>query len=500
MMVAPTQNDGWRLDTLLTGLPVRGLPPAVRVAGLSANSRALRAGEVFVALAGQAHHGLEFLDPARAAGAVAVLAEPDARWPAAAIVRLATRALPVLAVEALGRHAGALAARFHGAPSRRITVVGVTGTNGKTSVTHYLAQALGPDAAVIGTLGSGRPGALASATHTTPDAVSVQEILSGFIADGLRFAAMEVSSHALAQGRVEAVHMPVAILTNVTRDHLDFHGDLDAYRAAKQKLFTRPGLDAAVLNADDPAAEQYAAALARGVRRLRYSLQPGVSELHAKRVATVAEGLVIELDGAYGTATVELPLYGRFNAANALAAAGGLLALGLRLDDVVQRLARLRPVAGRMQRLGGDRQPLVIVDYAHTPDALENLLTAARAHTQGSLICVFGCGGDRDRGKRPLMGAIAERLADQVTITDDNPRHEDGDAIVAEIVAGLERPAAATVQRDRRRAIAAAIGAAAAGDVIVIAGKGHEREQQIGDLRLPFDDAAVARAALDGRE
>ena len=480
-------------NALLDQLQRVGVTPT----GLSADSRCVTPGDLFLAYPGLSVDGRNYVDQAIARGACAVIAEAGDE------VALPATQLPVLRAPNVRALAGLIADRIFNAPSAALWVAGVTGTNGKTTVSQWLARALaacGLRCGVIGTLGSGRPGALASATHTTPDAVSVQEILSGFIADGLRFAAMEVSSHALAQGRVEAVHMPVAILTNVTRDHLDFHGDLDAYRAAKQKLFTRPGLDAAVLNADDPAAEQYAAALARGVRRLRYSLQPGVSELHAKRVATVAEGLVIELDGAYGTATVELPLYGRFNAANALAAAGGLLALGLRLDDVVQRLARLRPVAGRMQRLGGDRQPLVIVDYAHTPDALENLLTAARAHTQGSLICVFGCGGDRDRGKRPLMGAIAERLADQVTITDDNPRHEDGDAIVAEIVAGLERPAAATVQRDRRRAIAAAIGAAAAGDVIVIAGKGHEREQQIGDLRLPFDDAAVARAALDGRE
>ncbi|MET4678325.1 MULTISPECIES: UDP-N-acetylmuramoyl-L-alanyl-D-glutamate--2,6-diaminopimelate ligase [unclassified Luteibacter] len=467
------------------------------VSGLSLDSREVTAGQAFVALRGGKGHGIDFAATAVAQGAAVVLAEP----PFAAV----EPGVPVIAIDGLREKAGALAARFHGDPSAALDVVGVTGTNGKTSTVQLIAQALaflGRKPATIGTLGAGLHGAIAEGERTTPDAISMQARLAEFRDAGATHVAMEVSSHALEQGRVNAVAFDIAVFTNLTRDHLDYHGTMEAYGAAKARLFAFPGLAAAVVNIDDPFGAKLAKGLPEGVVRLRTSMATDSTakdaEVRADIVVTSAKGLSFNLDTPWGMRTVRSGLLGRFNVANLLAVAAVLGALGEPFERIHAALESLQPVNGRMSRLGGDgRKPLVVVDYSHTPDALKQALLALRSHTKGKLICVFGAGGDRDQGKRPLMAAIAERLADVVIVTDDNPRTEDGDAIVAQIVAGFAHPDTAMVERDRAQAIALALADAKADDVVLIAGKGHETYQEGPDGKRPFDDFAVAREAME---
>ncbi|MGA9421502.1 MAG: UDP-N-acetylmuramoyl-L-alanyl-D-glutamate--2,6-diaminopimelate ligase, partial [Rhodanobacteraceae bacterium] len=312
--------------------------------------------------------------------------------------------------------------------------------------------------------------------------------------------AMEVSSHALDQGRVNGVAFDVAVFTNLTRDHLDYHGSMQAYGAAKRRLFAWPGLDAAVINADDAFADELIAAIAPDVALIRYGIERADVEVGARAVRAGASGIDFHLITPWGESDIATHLLGRFNVANLLAVAACLGRAGVSFEEISTALCALTPVAGRMHRLGGDSAlPLVVIDYAHTPDALEQALRSLRAHCAGRLICVFGCGGERDAGKRPQMGAIAETFADCIIVTDDNPRDESGDAVVAGIVAGLARPGNARVERDRGRAITLAIGRAAAGDVVLIAGKGHESTQEIAGVERPFDDTRVARSALEAR-
>jgi len=475
---------------------LEGLSAELAVTGLVQDSREVAPGDAFVAIAGFGAHGLHFVDAARAAGASAILFEPPA-----------PDDLPApddaIAVPGLRKRMGAMADQFHGQPSAAMTTVGVTGTNGKTSTVQLLAQALhhaGRRVATVGTLGAGLFGALREGERTTPDAIAVQALLGEFRDLGAQDVAMEVSSHALDQGRVNGVHFTVAVFTNLTRDHLDYHGTMQAYGAAKARLFAWPGLDWAVINVDDGFGRALADGLPAGVRRLRCAIDGAAAEIRASAVRTDARGLRFQLATPWGEAEVTTALLGRFNVANLLGVVGALGALGVDFALICDALAALQPVNGRMSRLGGDgMQPLVVVDYAHTPDALEQALLTLRAHCAGALTCVFGCGGERDAGKRPQMAAIAERLADRVVVTDDNPRSEDGDAIVAQILGGFDRPHAAVVQRDRAAAIDAAVRGAASADVVLIAGKGHEHYQEIAGRRLPFDDLVVARSALAAR-
>jgi UDP-N-acetylmuramoyl-L-alanyl-D-glutamate--2,6-diaminopimelate ligase len=493
-MSAPPHTLAALLDGLATVPPaLAGLVPT----GLRLDSRAIEPGDVFVALAGQLRHGLEFADVAAARGARCVLFEPPAPDAAAP-------PLPALAVPGLRGHLGIIADRAYASPSRELTVVGVTGTNGKTSTVHLLAQALagaGTDVATIGTLGSGRPGALVEGERTTPDVLSVHALLRRFVDAGISHVAMEVSSHALDQGRVDQVAFAVAVFTNLSRDHLDYHGDMLAYGAAKARLFDWPGLAAAVVNSDDPFGRQLVQGLRPGIARLRFGLAPlpggGVPEFHATDIHAGGDGLAFTLSTPAGTAAVASALLGRFNLGNLLGVAAVLHALGWPLPAIVRALAGARGVPGRMQRHGGGAKPLVVVDYAHTPDALDQALASLREHAAGRLLCVFGCGGERDAGKRPQMAAIAQRLADVVIVTDDNPRGEDGDAIVADILAGFDAPASARVERDRARAIAAAVAQARPGDIVLVAGKGHEPYQEVAGRRLPFDDSAQVQSALE---
>ncbi len=485
-----------RLGDLLTGRSPTPASPDTVVSGLQLDSRRVNRGDAFVALAGTRTHGITFAPAAVARGASVILAEP----PAPAVPGIDA---PVVWIEDLREQAGHLAARFHGWPSRAMTVIGVTGTNGKTSCVQMLAQALsllGHRAATIGTLGSGVYGKLRQGERTTPDALSVQAMLDMFREAGVSHVAMEVSSHALEQRRVNGVEFDIAAFTNLTREHLDYHHSMQAYGQAKARLFAWPGLRAAVVNVDDAFGRGLAGGLPRELRRLRVSVGGDQAEVTAHAVKAHADGLDFTLRTPWGEAQVQSPLLGRFNVANLLLVAACLGVLGTSLARITDVLGRLDPVRGRMNRLGGtSHAPLLVVDYAHTPDALEQALANLRAHTRGALVCVFGCGGERDAGKRPDMGAIAERLADRVIVTDDNPRGEDGDAIVQQILAGMRHPGSAIVLRDRATAIRTALHDAGADDVVLIAGKGHETYQEAGGERRPFDDLEVARAALEAR-
>jgi len=349
----------------------------------------------------------------------------------------------------------------------------------------------------IGTLGAGLYGHVVPTGFTTPLVLQLHALLAGLRDAGASAVAMEVSSHALHQGRVDGVHFDVAVFTNLTRDHLDYHGDMQAYGDAKARLFQWPQLRAAVLNLDDAFGRELRAALPAGTHGIGISSRGAQADVRAENIVLDATGIVFDLLLGDIRREVRSPLLGRFNVDNLLAVAGTLHALGDGADAITDTLARLQPVAGRMTRLGGDGiHPLVVIDYAHTPDALEQALASLRAHAHGRLVCVFGCGGERDRGKRPQMAAIAERGADRVIVTDDNPRSEDGDAIVAEILAGFADGNAVVVERDRAAAIARAVGAAGPGDIVLIAGKGHEPYQEVAGVRHPFHDLQVAARAL----
>ncbi len=483
-----------RLRELLEGFAAVPAAEADReIRGLSLDSRAVRPQEAFFALPGAAADGRRYIKDAIARGAAAVIYEAGDGFAAPALD------VPAFAVAQLRQQLGPIADRFYGSPSRRLTIIGVTGTNGKTTTTQLLAQALnGPGrrtarrCAIIGTLGYGFPGALDSTPHTTPDAITLHRLLAEFLAQDATHVCMEVSSHALDQGRVNACALDVAVFTNLTRDHLDYHDDMERYSAAKAKLFDFPALKYAVINQDDPFGRELLARTHRRLVTLAYGLEGG--EVRALELRLLPEGLALRAMTPLGEIAFTSPLFGHFNAYNLLACLATLLALGVDLGEAAERLARLRPVPGRAERFGGGGRPQVIVDYAHTPDALEQVLKALRMHARGRIVCVFGCGGERDRGKRPEMGRVAETLADVVILTDDNPRREDPQRILDDILSGMSRRP--QVIRDRRRAIAHAIANARAEDIVLVAGKGHEDYQQIGEERRPYSDRATVAALL----
>jgi len=482
-------THGMRLSTLLAGLMETPLTHDPEISGITLDSRAVQNGWLFIAVPGARTDGRAYIAGAYSRGAAAAVYEVNG-------FETDARSANAIGVQALRQHIGAIADRFYGAPSRKLKVVGVTGTNGKTTTTHLLAQVLDrPDArcGLIGTLGSGFPGQLDPSVHTTPDAVSVHRLMAEFVAAGAKAVCMEVSSHALDQARVAGVAFDIAVFTNLTRDHLDYHGDMDTYAEAKARLFDFPHLKAAVINQDDTFGRELIKRLRGRTPVLSFGLQGG--DVQANAVKTSADGLTLTIATPHGEVQLRSPLLGRFNAANLLAVLAVLLAAGVPLAEAANTLAHAQPVAGRMERFGGsDSQPLVVVDYAHTPDALEKVLQALREHTHGKLVCVFGCGGDRDRGKRPQMGRIAEQLADVVILTNDNPRHEDPSSIINEIATGMQTTPSAVP--DRAQAIRTALSEARAGDVVLVAGKGHEDYQQVGDERLAYSDRDTVRALL----
>ena len=497
-----------KLRDLLRGIADASRVDDIVVTGLTQDSRSVRVGDAFVALQGARVHGIEFASQVMEHGAVVVLAEKAGtgnreqgtdRTASDSVVSRSPFPVPAVWIENLRAQLGEIAARFFDHPSESLIVVGVTGTNGKTSTVQLLAQAftyLGHRAATIGTLGAGLHGAMLGGERTTPDVIKVHALLAQFREQGATHVSMEVSSHALDQGRVDDVAFDVAVFTNLTRDHLDYHGTREAYGAAKAKLFSWSTLRAAVINVDDAFGRELAQRLPSHVQRVRYAIENDGAEIRATDVRTHADGIDFVLHTPQGEGAVHSRLLGAFNVSNLLAVAGCLAALEVPFDAIRGALEMLEPVAGRMNRLGGGACPLVVVDYSHTPDALQQALSTLRAHCEGKLICVFGAGGERDKGKRPQMGAIAEKYSDLAIVTDDNPRGEDGDAIVAQIFAGFAQPRRVRVQRDRARAIELALNEAKAGDVVLIAGKGHEAYQEIAGIKKPFDDLSVAREIL----
>jgi UDP-N-acetylmuramoyl-L-alanyl-D-glutamate--2,6-diaminopimelate ligase len=472
-------------------------PAPAAVTGIAADSRRVRAGQCFVAVPGLRHDGRRFIPEAVSRGAALVVTE----GPALDGLAVAQVLVPSARV-ALARAAAA----WYGNPTHHLTVVGITGTNGKTT-TSYLVEALlqarGMKTGVIGTIEYRVGSEVVPAGQTTPEALELQALLARMRAAGIGAVAMEVSSHALALARVEGLAFDVAVFTNLTQDHLDFHGTFEAYRAAKRHLFEllaaspKPGRTA-VVNADDPASQEMVRGLALSV--ITFGLTAGATVRAVEHESTL-EGIRLTADTPCGRLTLRSPLIGQHNVLNLLGAVGVGLALGLDPDAIALALGRVGAVPGRFEQVRAGQPFLVVVDYAHTPDALERVLTTARRLTRGRLAVVFGCGGDRDRGKRPIMGEIAARLADRVWVTSDNPRSEPPAAIIDEILAGVRRAgglARATAEADRRRAIAEALGWAREGDTVVIAGKGHETYQIVGDTVLPFDDRAVAREILSG--
>ncbi|MDP1646872.1 MAG: UDP-N-acetylmuramoyl-L-alanyl-D-glutamate--2,6-diaminopimelate ligase [Rubrivivax sp.] len=476
-----------------------------RVTGtLRSDSRAVHAGDGFIAWPGSATDGRRFVPAALAAGAAACLVEADG------VAAFGFSDARIAALPGLKAAAGAVADAWFGAPSRQLSVVACTGTNGKTSTAWWTAQSLtslGRRCGVVGTLGIGEPpvpgavdgaGEVVATGLTTPDPVTLHAALRSFVDQGFAACAMEASSIGLAEHRLDATRIAVALFTNFTRDHLDYHCDMDAYWAAKRRLFAWPGLRAAVINTDDA----HGAALADELRGSGIELWTvsllAPARLQARGLGCADGGLVFEVAEGDAVAAVRSSLVGDYNASNLLVVIGGLRALGVSLADAAAAVGQVTPVPGRMQRVAGGEVD-VVVDYAHSPDALEKVLQALRplAAARGArLWCVFGCGGDRDATKRPLMGAIAARGADRVVVTSDNPRHEPPAAILAQILAGVPGHDEVAVIEDRREAIAHAVREAARGDVVLIAGKGHEDYQEVAGVRHPFSDVEEARAAL----
>jgi UDP-N-acetylmuramoyl-L-alanyl-D-glutamate--2,6-diaminopimelate ligase len=490
---------------------LRSIAPAAR---LAADSRAINAGDVFFAYPGEAADGRRFIAQAIAAGAAAVVYESkDFAWSDSWQV-------PHLAVPDLKDQAGEIANAFYGYPDRDMFVAAVTGTNGKTSCTQWLGAALsrlGMPTGVIGTLGTGiyRRGAMPEFTstgNTTPDALLLQSRLRDMREEGAAALAIEASSIGLLQRRMAGMHVDVAVFTNLTRDHLDYHGDMTAYEAAKTMLFDWPGLRHAVLNLDDemgPRLVQRLRQQSAETKIIGYSVHgtmvDGVDMLQASDIRTTHAGSAFALNSPFGSAQVKTQMVGHFNVSNVLAILGTLLAKGVEWRAAIAAIEALSAVPGRMQQLGGQDAPLVVIDYAHTPDALEKTLAALRPIAQerhGSLWCVFGCGGDRDPGKRPQMGKMS-MLADHVVVTSDNPRSEEPADIIAQIMQGMEgletMKHAPQAIEDRAGAILWAVKHAERNDVILLAGKGHETTQEIKNRKLPFLDADHAALALAAR-
>ena len=503
-MTAP-RRDPVELAQLLTVMPaelvmVDRCPDAV-ISGIALDSRQVQPGDLFVALKGTQTDGHKFVAAAIERGAVAVLVEADNKVDTHAPV-------PVIAVAGLTEYVSDIAGEFYANPSHQMTLTAITGTNGKTTCAQLLAnlfELLGEPASYIGTMGYGSPSSepqldgdlTQSGVLTTPDAVAMQRILAELRDRGVQRVALEASSHGLVQRRIAGLKVDTAIFTNLSRDHLDYHGDLNSYAAAKSRLFGMSGLKHAVINLDDNVGRLILANLDPEVNGITYSFENHSADIHCGQMQLSASSIVAELITPWGRGTLKSPLVGKFNLANLLAVIGAAGMQGFQLDEILHAATQLKPVRGRMELVEASGCPLVVVDYAHTPDALDKALRTLASQCKGKLWVVFGCGGDRDIGKRAEMGRVAEQLAEQIVVTSDNPRSEPAQQIIDQIILGINRTV--TVLADRREAIRHAISAAAPEDIILIAGKGHEAYQIVGSDRLPFSDQNEAILALRQR-
>ena len=473
--------------------------PAIPVQGIASDSRLLEEGYLFLAVAGMTNHGLDFIDTAVTAGVAAIA------WDSATGTEPADVGVPLIAVDDLAGKLGEIANRYYARPSEQIDVIGVTGTNGKTTVTWLIAQAFGvleERCGYLGTLGHGLDEVVGAVGMTTPPAIELHARLAEFVDASADHAAIEVSSHALSQGRVDGVRFDTAIFTNLTRDHLDYHASMSEYFESKARLFLECAPANRIINIDSEYGERLAALCGNDVIVVSTALDRvtnGRRHVFVRSVVATDLGSEIGFVSSWGSGTFTLPLPGDFNVANATAVLALLLMKGVAPDDACDVMSKVQAPPGRMQRVAMEG-PAVFVDYAHTPIALESALRSLRPHCRGRLRCLFGCGGDRDAGKRPQMGAAAEHYADHVVITSDNPRSEDPQRIIDDAVAGLAHPGRATIIEDRAAAIAWVVGNAAVDDVVLLAGKGHEAYQESGGKRTPFSDFALAAAALAARQ
>lgn len=476
--------------------------PARALREMTLDSRTAAAGDLFIAIVGHTVDGRRYISQAIAQGVAAVVAEAEGEAQDGEVRDM--HGVPVIYLSQLSQRLSALAGRFYHEPSQAMRLVSVTGTNGKTTTTQLLAQwaqLLGEKSAVMGTVGNGLLGQVVAAENTTGSAVDVQRELASLQAQGATFGAMEVSSHGLVQHRVAALHFAASVFTNLSRDHLDYHGTMENYAAAKWLLFSEHEYGQAIINADDEVGRQW---LCRLPDAVAVSMENQINPDCAGRwvSATAVEyhdgGARVHFSSSWGNGEIDSRLMGPFNVSNLLLALATLLALGYPLEGLQETAGQLQPVCGRMEVFRAVGKPTVVVDYAHTPDALEKALAAARLHCQGKLWCVFGCGGDRDTGKRPLMGAIAEQYADIAIVTDDNPRTEDPAVIVNDILAGMVNAGLAHVIQGRAEAVTSAIMQAQEGDLVLLAGKGHEDYQIVGHRRLDYSDRTTTIALLGG--
>lgn len=500
-------SNGVLLDLIngLVSLP-DPVPSAVNIVatGIQMDSRLLQKGDLFLACLGNNHDAREYINEAVEMGVAAVLAESGGEWQGVRIIQ----GTAVIAIENLSAKLGEIAARFYSHPSQKLSVIGITGTNGKTSCSQFIAQALansGFSCGTMGTLGYGVYGKLKETQLTTPNPVFMQMALAEMAQDGIDPVVMEVSSVALHQRRVKAVKFDTAIFTNLTRDHLDYHESMEAYGNNKKKLFTTDGLSRAIINLDDPYALFVINAIAPSVDVWTYSLKNSAATVYAESLSLTQKGFEARIVTPIGAGIVKGKLFGCFNVSNLLAVVTTLINYlpkkrAIDIEQLCELVSRLSSVDGRMEIISDFEEITAVVDYAHTPEGLRCALKGLRDHFSGNIWCVFGCGGNRDKGKRPIMGEIAEAFADRLIIADDNPRNEDGDDIVQHILSGMSIPEEAIVERNRKKAIAYAIGNAEPGDVVLIAGKGHETYQDVGGSRLIFSDVNQVRLALQVRE
>ena len=475
------------------------------IVGLALNSRDIKEGYVFIALAGSKQHGMAYVDQAINNGTCAIIYDPAGNG--SSLAEHITH-IPMIAVDELTEKIGYMAARFYKNPSKQMNVIGITGTNGKTSCSQFLSQML-DDCGIIGTLGWGELNNLQKTHNTTPDALEIQRILAELLNAQKKVVAMEVSSHGLDQGRINGVAFKGAIYTNISRDHLDYHGTMEAYLQAKLLLLNTPGLAFVVVNLDDEFSNQIIAAVPENVEIWGHSVKGkkrlGCSCTSAENILNTNEGIEFDLNSLGNKHRIKIPLYGDFNVENVLTVFTAMLAMQVTEAKAIKRLGFIKPIVGRMERFGGDGNPLIFVDYAHTPDALHKVLSSAKKHCTQALWVVFGCGGDRDKGKRSQMGRIATQWADHVIITDDNPRFENSLDIISEILAGCQDIKCQVTSRkveviqDRTQAIQNVLVRASTKDCIVIAGKGHELYQEINGIRLNFSDSQVIKDALTTR-